>query len=452
MLTKLRTSLAWLRSPYALLDRHLARGELSFRLNLPVLGNSLVTGDPAHIAAIVRNRDLIGGRGTQALRPVVGDHSLIVLEGADHERHRNLMLPHFFSADFARYDALTRKWTQQALQRLSAQPFSGMQLMAGITLNVIIEILFGTLPAARHEHAVALVKRWLASFSSPAILFLKPLQVNLGQHSGWGRFLRNRAALHHFIADLIRETPQGRSSGANIPPEVPGQGRTSTGGAWPGQPGYLGVLGALLAQRRQGTIALSDAELISQMVTFLMFGHDTSAAAMGWFFHHVWRDEACLQALQQEQSQLGAGADPEQMPLLRSALFESMRLSPVVVHLTRHALCATQVGEWHVASGQRVLPCMYLAQRNPALFPEPQRFDPRRFLQMQPEWRYGFFPFGLGNRLCAGMPFAQRQMMLLASEVLQSVSLVLHAPESVQPKRHMVLIVPSGGPLLRVVS
>ncbi len=425
MLTKLRTSLAWLRSPYALLDQHLARGELSFRLNLPVLGNSLVTGDPAHLAAIVRNRDLIGGRGTQALRPVVGDHSLIVLEGAAHEQHRNLMLPHFFSGDFAQYDALTRKWTQQALQGLSAEPFSGMQLMAGITLNVIIEILFGTLPAARHEHAVALVKGWLASFSSPAILFLKPLQVNLGQHSGWGRFLRNRAALHHFIADLIQETQQLRSSG---------------------------VLGALLAQRKQGTIALSDAELISQMVTFLLFGHDTSAAAMGWFFHYVWRDAACLQALQQEQTRLGAGADPEQMPLLRSALFESMRLSPVVVHLTRHALRATQVGEWAIASGQRVLPCMYLAQRNPALFPEPQRFEPRRFLQMQPEWRYGFFPFGLGNRLCAGMPFAQRQMLLLASEVLQGLPLVLHAPESVQPKRHMVLIVPSGGPLLRVAS
>ena len=437
MLTKLRTSLAWLRSPYALLDQHLARGELSFRLNLPMLGNSLVTGDPAHIAAIVRNRDLIGGRGTQALRPVVGDHSLIVLEGADHERHRNLMLPHFFSADFAQYDALTRKWTQQALQGLSTEPFSGMQLMAGITLNVIIEILFGALPAARHEHAVALVKRWLASFSSPAILFLKPLQINLGQHSGWGRFLRNRQALHHFIADLIL------AADTSCPATQPAQ---------PGQPGFRGVLGALLAQRRQGAITLSDAELISQMVTFLMFGHDTSAAAMGWFFHHVWRDEACLQALQQEQSQPGTSGAPEQMPLLRSALFESMRLSPVVVHLTRHALCATRVGEWAVASGQRVLPCMYLAQRNPALFPEPQRFDPRRFLQMQSKWRYGFFPFGLGNRLCAGMPFAQRQMMLLASEVLQSVKLVLHAPESVKPTRHMVLIVPSGGPLLRVAS
>ncbi len=451
MLTKLRTSLNWLRSPYALLDSHLARGELSFRLNLPVLGNSLVTGDPAHIAAIVRNRDLIGGRGTQALRPVVGDHSLIVLEGDAHERHRNLMLPHFFSGDFSQYDALTRKWTRAALHTLPAIPFSGMQLMAGITLNVIIEVLFGTLPAKQHQHAVALVKRWLASFSSPAILFLKPLHINLGPYSGWGRFLRNRAALHHFIADLIRETEQALASGAGTSPDLltPGQ---ASGAPLPGQPAYRGVLAALLAQRRQGGLTLSDAELISQMVTFLLFGHDTSAAAMGWFFHYVWRDPACLQSLQQEQSQLGAGADPEHMPLLRSALFESMRLSPVVVHLTPHALRATQVGEWAIASGQRVLPCMYLAQRNPALFPEPQRFDPRRFLQMQPEWRYGFFPFGLGNRLCAGMPFAQRQMLLLASEVLQSVPLVLHAPESVQPKRHMVLIVPSGGPLLRVAS
>ncbi|PWF46123.1 cytochrome P450 [Massilia glaciei] len=445
MLTRIRTGLDWLRAPCALLDARLAKGGLTFRLDLPVMGRSLLTGDPALIAGIVRNKELIGGRGTQALRPVVGDHSLIVLEGARHERHRTLMLPHFFTGDMTAHDVLTRKWVARALE---AQPplscFSGMKFTADITLNIIIEVLFGALGPARHEHAVGLVRKWLGSFTNPAILFLKPLQINLGERSAWGRFLNNRTALHRFIEDLLAKPDSG------------------------------GVLGTMMRQRRAGTADVSDAELVSQMVTFLMFGHDTSAAAMGWFFHHILQDPRALADVRGEidlcrTNASNALADPEQPDLeqpdpeqpdleqpdleqhvlLRSAIHESMRLSPVVVHLTRHAVAPTAVGDYQIAAGERVLPCMYLAQRNPAVFDQPDRFIARRFVNPKPEWRHSYFPFGLGNRLCAGMPFALRQMVLIASEMLGNCNFELANAAPAKPVRNMVLIVPSGGPLLR---
>ncbi|MES3021882.1 MAG: cytochrome P450 [Pseudomonadota bacterium] len=425
MLTRVRTGLGWLRAPCALLDARLAQGELTFRLDLPVMGRSLLTGDPELIAGIVKNKDLIGGRGTQALRPVVGEHSLIVLEGAQHERHRTLMLPHFFTGDMTVHDALTRKWVARAIEAQPPQScFSGMKFTADITLNIIIEVLFGTLAPARHAHAVGLVRKWLGSFTNPAILFLKPLQLNLGERSAWGRFLNNRSALHRFIEDLLAAPDTG------------------------------GVLGTMMRQRRAGTADVSDAELVSQMVTFLMFGHDTSAAAMGWFFHHILQDAQALAEICDEIDQCRAGAgqappDPEQLILLRSAMHESMRLSPVVVHLTRHALKPTSVGDFQIAAGERVLPCMYLAQRNPAVFAQPDRFIARRFVTPKPEWRHAYFPFGLGNRLCAGMPFALRQMVLIASEMLGNSSFELANAAPAKPVRNMVLIVPSGGPLLR---
>jgi cytochrome P450 len=129
-----------------------------------------------------------------------------------------------------------------------------------------------------------------------------------------------------------------------------------------------------------------------------------------------------------------------------------MRLSPVVVHLTRHAVAATEVGGFAVARGERVLPCMYLAQRNPAVFEQPGRFLPRRFLSPAADWRYAFFPFGLGNRLCAGMPFALRQMVLLGAGMLGASKLELAGARLAEPVRNMVLIVPSGGPLLRLAA
>lgn len=442
MFKQLRTGLNWLRSPWALLEQHLQRGELSFMLDLPILGPSLITGDPAHIAQIVRDKNLIGGRGTQALRPVVGEHSLIVLEGRAHETRRNALLPYFFTGDMAAYDGITQKWVSRVLaQQPLSTPFSGMALVARITLNSIIEILFGPLPPAQHAQAVDLTERWIHSFSHPAILFLKPLQVNFGPYSAWGRFLRNRAALHRFIQTRIDGGMQVGSSAG-------------------------GVLGRILAEREAGRAnrqsVATDDELISQMVTFLMFGHDTSAAQMGWFFYHVWRDERVLQQIRHEVRQampippdgmLDAGrADPEPWPLLRSALQESMRLTPVVVHLTRHAQAPTQVGRFAIRQGQKVLPCMYLAHRNPAQFAQPERFLAARFLTPQPEWRHAYFPFGLGHRLCVGMPFALRQMVLIAAQLLRETELELLEPDHVMPVRQMVLITPSGGPLMRRVA
>ena len=432
MFQQLRTGLSWLRSPYALLEQHLQRGELSFMLDLPILGPSLVTGDPAHIAQIVRDKNLIGGRGTQALRPVVGEHSLIVLEGSAHESQRNALLPYFFTGDMSAYDAITQKWVSHVLaQQPLSTPFSGMALVANITLNSIIEILFGQLPPEQHTLAVDLTQRWIHSFSHPAILFLKPLQVNWGQYSAWGRFLHNRQALHRFI--------QTRIAGAN-------RLGSSAGG----------VLGRMLAARareaQNGQTVVTDAELISQMVTFLMFGHDTSAAQMGWFFYHVWQDASVLKQLQAEAKLAAMPPDPEQLPLLRSALHESMRLTPVVVHLTRHAQAATQVGQFAIAEGKKVLPCMYLAQRNPAQFAQPTRFLVDRFIKPQPEWRHAYFPFGLGHRLCVGMPFALRQMVLIAAQLLRETELALLEPDKVVPTRKMVLITPLGGPLMRRVA
>jgi cytochrome P450 len=94
---------------------------------------------------------------------------------------------------------------------------------------------------------------------------------------------------------------------------------------------------------------------------------------------------------------------------------------------------------------------MYLAHRNPEVFDRPFQYVADRFLASNPEWRYAYFPFGLGNRMCAGMPFAMRQMVLIASELITACRLEL-VDVPVKAVRSMVLIVPSGGPRMRRVA
>ena len=94
----LRNGYRWLAHPYSFLDAQKRRHGLSFQLDLPVLGRSLVTGDPALVREIATHPDLDSGRGIVALRAVLGDRSLITLDGREHRERRRMLAPAFTPA------------------------------------------------------------------------------------------------------------------------------------------------------------------------------------------------------------------------------------------------------------------------------------------------------------------------------------------------------------------
>lgn len=418
--------LQWMRSPYGVLDGALASGYTTFTTRLPVMGSCLVTGDPKLIGEISRNPDLIGGRGTEALRPVVGEHSLIALEGERHRVHRGVLLPHFFSGNAETIDRVNRKWADALIPQIGRnEVFNASEFLARVTLHAIIELIFGDLPEQRHNEAFQLIDAWKSSFSQAAVLFLKILHVDLGHISPWGRFLANRSQVHAFILRQLQEVRRARDGSvfSRIAHAVPEHGAP-----------------------------LSDDEIVSETVTFLLFGHDTTAASLGWVLTHLLGDASASERARAEVSTAGESAPPEAFPFLRSVIEESMRLCPVVVHLTRHAIAATQVGSHVVPRDTRVLPCMYLAHRNPQVFERPNAFVADRFLANSSRYRHAYFPFGLGDRVCAGMPMALRQMVLLLASLIRHGRFELVEPAKIRPVRKLVIIVPSGGPLLRRVD
>lgn len=413
---RLCTIKSWYQNPYALLDRHIGQGEFSFFLRIPVVGRALVAGEPEQIAAIAKNSDLVAGRGTQALRPVVGERSLIVLEGAAHEAQRRRLIPAFFRPDPA-LEAFTAERARRCLAQLPAsQPFSMMALAEEISLAVIVRHLFGDLSPERERLAMALVRRFMGSFRSPLVLFLRFLQRDLGPRSPWGRFVANRAALADFIHEEMHR------------PSAP-------------EPGLVNEWLQEAAETRP-----ADPDLVSEAIALLLFGHDSSAATLGWLFSHLCSHRESYAAV---EAAVRAGADGEIAPLLTAALQESMRLRPVVVHLTRHAVADTQVGGHVIRAGERVLPCTYLAHHHPDYFPDPYRYRPERFL-VGADYRHGYFPFGLGNRLCVGMPLALRQMEIIAVALLRQRRFRLADAEPPQAVRKMVIMAPAGGTRLRM--
>ena len=408
----LRDSVAWVKNPHRILDHYLNQGQLSFRFHLLGMGRVFVTGEAALIESAIRNPLLVGGRGTRALRPVVGDDAMIIQEGHRHRAHRSLVTPYFSNAAADRQEHIVIDEAERRLRHVRiGDRFPAMDLFHDINLAIILRVAFGELPASRREALSALINRYGSSFASPWTLFLKPLHIPLGKVTAWGRFTRNRSALRAAIASALQEP----------------------------NPDTL----AAAVSERISSGAISQEEGIDTMLETLLFGHDTAAAALAWWAAYLYSDN---EALEQALSEVDAANVRGDAPFIRATLHESMRLSPVVVHLTRVATEQTELGDSQINAGEHVFLCSYMAQRNPQLFEHPQAYFPERFMEKKDApWSFGYFPFGLGARLCAGISFAMRQMELIAATFLSHGRFCLAQSHPLTPERKLVIMAPRQG-------
>lgn len=393
-------SARWLKNPYAVLDESRERHGATFWLDLALAGRALVTGDPAMIREMIGHPDLDAGRGIAALKEIMGDRSLITLDGPEHAARRRIVAP-LFGREIERLDGMTVEATVDALREIApGQPFSLYDLARRVSLRAIVRLLFG---AKAGDEAGRLVDAFLLSFESPWILFLKPLHVDLGRFSAWGRALRNRRRLREFLQTRIAECRRGEA------PEDSGLAR-------------------IVHEGRD----LPDGEIATEVLALLLFGHDTGAATLAWAFAHLHQHPDVLARAREEPAYLEA------------CLKESMRLCPVVAHVTRVARRDVRIGGWEVPAGSRVFPSAYLAQRDPQVFPEPDRFRPERFLEGR-SYEGSYFPFGFSPRTCIGRPFVLRQMILTTSAILQNADLKLAPGWECRPERRLVLVLPRQG-------
>lgn len=395
-----RAGLAWLKNPYAVLDQARHRHGLTFWLDLAFAGRAFVTGDPALVREITNHPDLDAGRGIAALKKIMGDRSLITLDGEDHAARRRIVAP-LFGREIERLDEMTTRTTAEALNEIRpGSEFSIYDLARRISLRAIVRLIFGEAPSLQAER---LVDAFLLSFESPWVLFLKPLQVDLGPLSPWGRALRNRRRLREYLRERIAECRQG------IAPVDSGLARIVKEGG-----------------------DLSDDEIATEVLALLLFGHDTGAAALAWVFAHLHQHPKALGRARTEDA------------YLKACLEESMRLCPVVVHVTRVARQDLRIGGHEIPTHTKIFPSAYLAQRNPEVFPEPDRFRPERFLAGR-TYEGAYFPFGFSPRTCIGRHFVMRQMILMTSTILRLADLTLAPGYEPRPERRLVLVLPREG-------
>jgi cytochrome P450 len=217
------------------------------------------------------------------------------------------------------------------------------------------------------------------------------------------------------------------------------------------------LLSMLLAARDENGDPMSEKQLRDEVMTLFVAGHETTANALAWTFYLLAQNPQAEERLCHEVAALNgqppAATDLAHLPYSEMAIKEAMRLYPPAGGVTRQPIHDIELGGYRIPKGSDIAVSTYTMQRNPALFPDPERFDPERF---RPENeakipRYAYLPFGGGPRICIGNSFAMMEARLVLTTVLQRFRLTLAPGQSVRAEQ-LFTIRPRGGLKMTVQS
>ncbi len=212
------------------------------------------------------------------------------------------------------------------------------------------------------------------------------------------------------------------------------------------------VLSLLLAARDEDGRPLGERELADQVATLVLAGAETTSSALAWSLRLVAEHPDVERAVHAEVDAGPAGAparwqDLPQLPYTARVISETLRLYPPAWAISRTTTRPTELAGVRLPAGALVVCCLYLLQRRPELFPDPERFDPDRFAGAPP--RGGYLPFGSGATRCLGDRFGLTEATLALATV---AGRWLLRPAGTDPVRPVPRLVLSPGPQSMLLS
>jgi cytochrome P450 len=377
-------------------------------------GRLVFFSDPPSIKALfAADRENIVAPGRNViLAPLLGERSLLLLNGPEHLARRKLMLPPFHGERMRAYERVMEEATEREVSRWPLdREFRIHPSMQAITLEVIMRAVFGVGEGHRDDLRRRLLAILAATRSPLAIGLTIPAVRSVGA------FRRVRRTIAETDRILVAEIAERRAD--------PDLARRED------------ILSLLVAARDEDGEGMSDAELRDQLLTLLMAGHETTATALAWAFDLLFRAPEAMERLRGE-------VEGDEHAYLDAVAEETLRLRPVVPFVGRELRVPMPLAGHPLAAGTVVMPSIYLTHTRADLYPDPYAFRPERFLEGSPE-TYSWIPFGGGTRRCIGAAFAQVEMRVVLRTVLRSVELRPASDMAEEVVRRNVTLSPRNG-------
>jgi cytochrome P450 len=258
--------------------------------------------------------------------------------------------------------------------------------MMHITLNAILRAVFGA-HGAELDELRRLIPPWVTLGSRLAAL-PKPTRT-YGRFSPWGQLAKWRRQYDIVIDKLI--------AAERADPNF--EDRTD-------------VLALMLRSTYDDGSIMSRKDIGDELLTLLAAGHETTAATLGWVFERITRHPDLLAALVEE-------ADNGRNELRQATILEVQRARTVIDFAARRVYPPVfQLGEWTIPRGYSMMVSIAQIHDDPNVFPDPERFDPQRYIGTKPS-SFAWIPFGGGTRRCVGAAFANMEMDVVLRTILR---------------------------------
>lgn len=307
---------------------------------------------------------------------------------------RKLLTPPFHGKSIRAYEQIV---VEETLREIESWPqgieFETLEPMMHITLNIILRAIFGA-DGFELQRLRELIPKWVTLGSRLAVL---PSPKRELPWTPWGRLVEYRREYESLVDTLI--------SRAQNDPNF--EDRTD-------------VLSLFLRSTYEDGSKMTRGEIGDELLTLLAAGHETTASTLAWAFERISRHPEVL-------SRLVAEADTEDNAYRQATILEVQRNRTVIDFSGRHVAVPTyELGDWRVPQGYSVMVSLNQLHENREMFPDPERFDPQRFLDAKPN-TFAWVPFGGGTRRCIGAAFANMEMDVVLRTVLRHFTIATTA-------------------------
>lgn len=363
----------------------------AFTINIPLFGRSVVISDPVLIKQLFMSSPDIAANVKPNLGRVLGSGSMFNLEGEAHRQQRKLLTPPFHGRRMHSYESvIEEEFVRESASWPEGREFEALGPMMRITLNAILRAVFGA-EGAEFEALRKLMPNWVALASRLAVLPVP--SISLGPWSPWGKFAAARKQYDDIIDTLVEK--------ALADPLLAERDD---------------ILALMLQSRYDDGEPMARRDLADELLALLAAGHETTATTLGWAVERLRRHPELLARLVEE-------ADTGGSELRQATILEVQRIRPVVDFVGRNVIAKSlTLGEWTIPHGYNVLVSISLAQQNAEYFPDPDRFDPDRFIGQKPNLS-AWVPFGGGTRRCIGAAFANMEMNVVLNCLLRDFTI-----------------------------
>lgn len=350
--------------------------------------------------------------GIRMLRPVLGD-GLLIAEGHSWTFQRRTLAPAFTpraTANLVPHMTAVLDETIAKLDTQSGSPVDLREIMQRMTLEIAGRTMFSF---GMDRHGATLrnfIMEYAARLGRPYFLdMVLPVSWPSPMDLARARF---RKRWTEFVAMLIAERRKmGKKDGA--PPRD---------------------LFDLMDEARDPETGkgFSDEQLVDEVATMILAGHETTATALFWALYLLALDPETQEEVASETrgEHLDSMADIDRQKFTRAVIDETMRLYPPAFLVARAAREKDNAAGVEIGKGDIIMIAPWLLHRHEKLWDQPNAFIPKRFMSSEPPDRFAYLPFGAGPRVCIGAPFAQAESVLALARLIGAfrVELVDTAP------------------------